>query len=159
MADIEDESESGDILDIIIIPEVIEGASSKRDKNLQDLHNSIRNYMRSNEYVVKEPDYERRSRRGKTHYHPFEIIAPNGCAYPGDRSFKIRITYATTSIGVEHAVTLKTGEKSTDFETIFINDTQKEFRDAETRSKAFIDLKIKEVHDKYKNDPGNMSDI
>ena len=157
-AAIDDDPKDGDILTIVIIhDDSVEGASDKREGNLRELRNRIRNYMLATGQLAVGAAYA--TPNGKSMYHPFKVIAPDGAAYPEYREFKVRITYATTSIGTEHSAELRKGEKPTDFGTIYIRDDQKEFRAAETEAKMFIDSKIEEVHNWYVNSPETMSDI
>jgi hypothetical protein len=160
-AAIDDPPHEGDIFDIIIIDDdIVEGASGKRESNLNELYGKIRNLLDNlarQGKVVKDPDGKFTG--GKTHYFPFQVIAPDGKAYPESRRFKIRITYPLTSTGIEHEITLRPGEQLTDFETIFIRDDQKEFRQAVTLATEFVDKKIHEVNDRYKTDPDTMSEI
>ena len=164
------EPEDNDIFEIMIIVEsdAIEGVNGKQDKrlkHLKELRNGISNYIRhigsgEDGKLVMWAAYPDTTTHKVSYYHPFQVLAPDRNPYPEDRAFKIRITYPTTYIGTEHILELQRGEKVTDFETIFIRDDHSgEFRDALEQAKAFIDSKIQEVYEHYKNSPDTMDQI
>ena len=146
----------GDIFTIVVLPSEMDVVGGKRDGNLNRLNQNIHNYLISRN--TAEAGYYSSS-NNRSYYHQFKVIAQDGCAYPVQRQFFVRITYPLTSIGTEHIATPSRLNNDADYGTIYITDTQKEFRQAETDAKAFIDKKIKEVHDQYEKDPSKMSDI
>ena len=154
---IEEIPQDGDIFDIVIIPEIVQGARDGHLVAVQNLRNAISQYLQklstlAEAKVIPYPAYPETQKGKVSYYHPFHILGPDGEVYPEgaeSRRYKIRITYPLTSTGTEHVVNLHKGEDLSDFYTIFISDSAKQLKDAEARAKAFIDSKIAEVYDSF----------
>jgi len=160
----DDPPKDSDILDIVIIGESIEGANTSDNSPLNDAFNSIRNYLTeqgSREVGNVDPgaEYESSNPNGTSYYFPFRVIAPDNKRYPIRRRYYVRVTYQFTSLGDKHEPTLELGEKPTDFGSVYIEGKKKRYPQIVTDAKAFIDSKVKEVHDQYKTDPSQLPNI
>jgi len=139
-------------------------ARCDEEKWVTQLNSRLENYklMLVNEgKVISYKKFRRQDIRGVDCWeHRFSIIAPNGCLYPGNRTFQVRVPCAKAAItGAEYVVALRRGEFSSDIEIVFPGDTQECIKKAGTQAKAFINSKIAEIYKKYETDPDNMSEI
>ncbi len=135
---VDDPPKEDDIFDLLIIAS---NSDSERGGKLNNLRNSIYEHIRSKANLVMGAAYPRTNPdRNMRYYHPFNVIAPDGAAYPDPekRQFKVRITYRLAEDG-EAAKT--------------------DFRQAEIDAKTFIDAKINEVNERYNIAPETMSDV
>jgi len=120
-----------------------------------ELRNKIRDYMSINVFLEPDAAYRIINKERTIFSFPFSVIAPNKKKYPINRTFALRIVYAIAP----YVPPLRRAELATDFGNIHISDTQTDYREAEAQAIAFIESKIAEVHENYRNNRGNMEQI